>query len=130
MDMKLELVPLPVSDVDRAKAFYERVGFVVDVDVRPTEGMRVVQLTRPGSACSIVIGTGMGELTDRPPGTVRGLHLVVQDVRAARQELLQRGVEVEEVYEVGGGVSYARIADPDGNSLLLQQMDWRRGDAY
>ena len=130
MDMKLELVPLPVSDVDRAKAFYERVGFVVDVDVRPTEGMRVVQLTPPGSACSIVIGTGMGELTDRPPGTVRGLHLVVQDVRAARQELLQRGVEVEEVYEVGGGVSYARIADPDGNSLLLQQMDWRRGDAY
>jgi predicted enzyme related to lactoylglutathione lyase len=130
MDMKLELVPVPVTDVDRARAFYETVGFHVDVDVRPREGMRVVQLTPPGSACSIVIGTGLGEITDVPPGTVRGLHLVVDDIDRARDDLRRRGVDVAAIDDVGGGVRFARFADPDGNSLLLQQMDWRTGENF
>jgi catechol 2,3-dioxygenase-like lactoylglutathione lyase family enzyme len=130
INMKLELVPVPVTDVDRAKAFYEQVGFVADVDVRPVPGMRVVQLTPPGSACSIVIGTGLGEISEIPPGTVRGLHLVVDDIEKARDELRGRGVEVDAVNDVGGGVRFARFSDPDGNSLLLQQMDWRTGDRY
>ena len=130
MDMKLELVPVPVTDIDRAKNFYETVGFHVDVDVRPREGMRVVQLTPPGSACSIVIGTGLGEITDVPPGTVRGLHLVVEDIEQARDGLRQRGVDVSAIDDVGGGGKFARVADPDGNSLLLQQMDWRTGDSF
>ena len=130
MDMKLELVPLPVSDVDRAKAFYaERLGFVVDVDVRPAEGVRVVQLTPPGSACSIGLGTGLAAY-EGTPGTVRGLHLVVTDIEAARAELIGRGVEVGEIQDVGGGVRYAGFEDPDGNSLTLQVMPWRTGDAF
>jgi catechol 2,3-dioxygenase-like lactoylglutathione lyase family enzyme len=130
INMKLELVPVPVTDVDRAKAFYEQVGFVADVDVRPVPGMRVVQLTPPGSACSIVIGTGLGEISEIPPGTVRGLHLVVDDIEKARDELRGRGVEVDAVNDVGGGVRFARFSDPDGNSLLLQQMDWRTGEQF
>lgn len=92
--------------------------------------MRVVQLTPPGSACSIVIGIGLGELSDVPPGTVRGLHLVVNDVAQARAELLQRGVDVSDIDEAGGGVKYVRFADPDGNSMLLQEMSWRTGDNF
>ncbi len=131
MDLKLELVQVPVSDVDRALVFYvERLGFVLDVDVRPMEGMRVVQLTPPGSACSILIGTGMGESSSMPPGTQKALHLVVADVRQARQELIERGVEVAEVVDVGGGVLYAWFADPDGNSLALQEMPWRTGENF
>ena len=130
MDMKLELVPVPVTDVDRAKAFYEKVGFVAGVDVRPSPGMRVVQLTPPGSSCSIVFGTGLGEISETAPGTLRGLHLVVDDIEKARDELRHRGVDVEEVNDVGGGVRFARFTDPDGNSLLLQQMDWRTGDQF
>src|SRR5258708_30683875 len=95
MDMKLELVPVPVSDVDRAKAFYvEKVGFHLDHDVQPGNGMRVIQLTPPGSACSILIGSGMGEITETKPGSVKGLHLVVQDIRKVRGILAGRGVEV------------------------------------
>ena len=131
MRMKLELVPIPVADVDRALAFYtERVGFALDVDVRPVEGMRVVQLTPPGSACSLLIGTGMPALDEMTPGSVHGLHLVVDDIVAARQELLDRGVDVGEVSDVGGGVKYAGFSDPDGNSLTLQEMAWRTGDSY
>jgi predicted enzyme related to lactoylglutathione lyase len=127
MDMKLELVPVPVTDVDRALAFYtESVGFTLDVDVRPTEGMRVVQLTPPGSACSIVIGTGLQGISDMAPGTVQGLHLVVNDIDSARAELISRGVAVGEVVDVGGGVKYAGFADLDGNSMVLQEMSWRR----
>ncbi len=131
MDLKLELVQMPVSDVDRAIAFYtERLGFVLDVDVRPVEGMRVVQLTPPGSACSIVMGTGMGEVSSMPPGTQKGLHLVVGDIRRARDELVGRGVEVGEVVDVGGGVLHAWFEDPDGNSLALQEMPWRTGENF
>src|SRR5690242_2337226 len=118
--MKLELVPIPVADVDRAKAFYaEQLGFVVDVDVRPADGVRVVQLTPPGSACSIGLGTGLGAYT-APPGSIRGLHLVVPDIEAARAVLVSRGVDVGAVEDVGGGVRYASLTDPDGNSLTFQ----------
>jgi predicted enzyme related to lactoylglutathione lyase len=128
--MKLELVPIPVTDVDRAKAFYaEQLGFVVDVDVRPADGVRVVQLTPPGSACSIGLGTGLPAY-GAPPGSVRGLHLVVADIEQARAELVGRGVDVGAVEYVGGGVRYAALEDPDGNTLTLQEMSWRTGDAF
>ena len=130
MDMKLELVPVPVADVDRAAAYYERLGFVRDVDVTPAEGVRVVQLTPPGSACSILLSTGLPDVSAMAPGAVRGLHLVVDDVAAAREELLGRGVEVGDLVAVGGGVTYAGLVDPDGNTLTLQQMDWRTGEAF
>jgi catechol 2,3-dioxygenase-like lactoylglutathione lyase family enzyme len=130
VDMKLELVPIPVTDVDRAKAFYtDRLGFTLDVDVTPAEGVRVVQLTPPGSACSIALGTGLAAY-EAPPGSVRGLHLVVADIEGARAELIGRGVDVGEVTDVGGGVRYASLEDPDGNTLTLQEMPWRTGDAF
>jgi predicted enzyme related to lactoylglutathione lyase len=120
-DMKLELVPVPVSDVDRAKAFYvEKAGFNLDVDVQISDTMRVVQLTPPGSACSIVFGTGMGEITDMQPGSVKGLHLVVANISEAREALVKRGLEVGEISDVGG-VMYAGFSDPDGNLWLLQE---------
>jgi predicted enzyme related to lactoylglutathione lyase len=131
MDMKLELVPVPVTDVDQAKAFYtDQLGFVLDVDVEPSEGMRVVQLTPPGSACSIVIGTGLDEISDMVPGTLRGLHLVVNNIAQAREELISRGVHVSDIIDVGGGVKYAWFTDPDGNSLTLQEMAWRTGGSF
>ena len=119
MDWKLELVPLPVADVDRAKAFYtEKVGFNLDHDVRHGE-LRVVQLTPPGSACSIVIGQG---IVNTPPGSVKLIHLVVPDIRAARAELVARGVAVSEVQDLGGGISMAFFDDPDGNSWAVQHI--------
>jgi predicted enzyme related to lactoylglutathione lyase len=127
MEWKLELVPIPVSDVDRAKAFYaEKVGFNVDLDVsaetdqRVTDERRVVQLTPPGSACSIAFGIG---ILDTPPGSVQALHLVVSDIEAARAELVDRGVEVGEVQDLGG-VLYAPFSDPDGNGWTLQQLPY------
>ena len=130
MDMKLELVPVPVADVDRALAFYTKLGFMLDVDVRPSDGMRVVQLTPPGSSCSILIGTGMPGITDTTPGTVKGLHLVVNDINAARADLIARDIEVGEVTDVGGGVLYVWFSDPDGNSLALQELPWRTGENF
>jgi predicted enzyme related to lactoylglutathione lyase len=128
--MKLELVPIPVADVDRAKAFYaDQLGCVVDVDVSPADGVRVVQVTPPGSACSIGFGTGVPAY-EGTPGSVRGLHLVVDDIDAARAELIGRGVDVGEIEDVGRGVKYAPFEDPDGNSLTLQLMPWRTGDAF
>lgn len=129
MDMKLELVPIPVADVDRAKAYYaDRLGFTVDVDASPADGVRVVQVTPPGSHCSIGFGTGLG-VYEAPPGSIRGLHLVVADIEAARAELVGRGVDVGPVQDMGG-VLYAALEDPDGNTLTLQQMPWRTGDAF
>lgn len=120
----LELVPVPVSDIDRAKAFYsDRLGFHVDVDVQPADGVRVVQLTPPGSACSIALTTGIPWL-DMPVGTLRGLHLVVSDIEQARAALIERGTEVGPVEDLGG-VFYAPFADPDGNTWTLQHMPWR-----
>lgn len=122
MDMKLELVPIPVADIERAKAFYaEKVGFHVDHDVQPGNGFRVIQLTPPGSACSIAIGTGMGEISEMQPGSHKGLHLVVADINQARAELTGRGVEVGDVSDMGG-VKYAHFSDPDGNTWALQEL--------
>ena len=122
MDLKLELVQVPVSDVDRAKAYYtEKVGFNADVDIAVREGLRFVQLTPPGSACSIAIGTG---LSDMQPGTVQGLQVVVKDIQAARAELVDRGVEVGEV-EVFDWGSFVFFSDPDGNGWALQQIPAR-----
>jgi predicted enzyme related to lactoylglutathione lyase len=122
MDWKLELIAVPVSDVDRAKAFYsEQVGFHADHDHTVTEEMRFVQLTPPGSACSIAIGSG---ITDAAPGSVRGMQLVVADIEAARSELLQRGVEVGEV-EVFPWGSFVFFSDPDGNGWAVQQVPAR-----
>jgi catechol 2,3-dioxygenase-like lactoylglutathione lyase family enzyme len=129
MDMKLELVPIPVSDVDRAKALYrDKVGFNVDLDVQPGNGMRVVQLTPPGSACSIVIGTGMPEIAKMQPGSVKAIHLVVGDVLKARDMLASRGVEVSAVDEHPQGIKYVAFSDPDGNSWLFQEMPWRSSE--
>ena len=132
MDMKLELVVVPVSDVDRAKEFYERAGFRLDVDHRAGEHFRVVQLTPPGSECSITIGTG---LTPAPPGTYQGMHLVVADIEAAREDLVGRGIDVGDVFHFGPSGqttgpdpehrdygSFAPFSDPDGNGWLLQEV--------
>lgn len=133
MDMKLELVLLPVSDVDRAKAFYtEKAGFALDVDHQPSDEFRVVQLTPPGSACSVTIGVG---ITSAEPGSYRGTHLVVSDIEAARAELVERGVDVSEIRHMGADGwqpgpdpehrdynSFADFADPDGNTWVLQEV--------
>ncbi len=133
MDLKLELVLVPVSDVDRAKAFYtEQAGFVLDVDHEPNDDFRVVQLTPPGSSCSITIGKG---ITSAEPGSYRGTHLVVSDIVAARDELESRGVEVSDVRHMGESgwkpgpdpehrdyASFADFADPDGNTWVLQEV--------
>lgn len=129
MDMKLELLPLPVSDVDRAKAFYVQCGFVEDVDIQIADGVRFVQLTPPGSACSISIGTGLPAF-EGVPGSIRDLHLVVRDIAETRAELVSRGIDVSEVVDVGDGVKYAPFADPDGNTLTLQEMRWRTGEQF
>jgi predicted enzyme related to lactoylglutathione lyase len=123
-DMRLELVPVPVSDVDRAKAFYEQVGFGNVVDAQVSETMRVVQLTPPGSSCAIVFGTGMGPITDMTPGSVKGLHLVVDDIEASRSALTTNGIDVSDVEDMGG-VLYSYFSDPDGNMWALQQ--WPAG---
>ena len=127
MEMKLELVPVPVSDVDRAKAFYvQQVGFKADHDVKPNDTVRVVQLTPPGSACSIVISTGLPEISEMPPGAVKALNLVVSDIGNARRELADRGVEVGEIKEYPQGSKYVHFSDPDGNSWVLQEMPLRK----
>lgn len=128
MDWKLEVVPVPVSDVDRAKRFYgEQVGFVVDLDTRIGDEVRLVQLTPPGSACSIHLNTGL----DMSPGSVQGLQLVVPDIEAARAELVERGVEAGPVQHMDEGVwvegrggywnSFVFFRDPDGNGWVLQE---------
>jgi catechol 2,3-dioxygenase-like lactoylglutathione lyase family enzyme len=119
MDWKLELVAVPVSDVDRAKAFYtEKAGFIADYDHRVSDGLRFVQLTPPGSACSIALGEG---ITTAAPGSVQGLQLVVDDIQAARKELVERGVEASEVQVFPWG-SFIFFSDPDGNRWSVQQL--------
>jgi catechol 2,3-dioxygenase-like lactoylglutathione lyase family enzyme len=139
VDWTLELIVVPVADVDRAKTFYtEKIGFHLDVDHRAGDAFRVVQMTPPGSACSISVGTG---ITDAAPGSVRGLHLVVRDIEAARAELVARGVDTSEVvhFEDGRQVSgpdpehrdygsFLYFSDPDGNSWVVQEVR-RRGEA-
>jgi predicted enzyme related to lactoylglutathione lyase len=122
LDWKLELVAVPVSDVDRAKAFYaDQVGFNVDHDHRVSDAIRFVQLTPPGSGCSIALGTG---ISDAAPGSVRGLQLVVSDVATAREELVANGVEVSEVQEYPWG-KFVFFSDPDGNGWAVQEMPAR-----
>jgi catechol 2,3-dioxygenase-like lactoylglutathione lyase family enzyme len=121
----LELIPVPVTDIDKAKAFYtDQAGFTVDVDVSPAEGVRIVQLTPPGSYCSITLSTGLATI-EMPAGSLRGLHLVVADIEASRAELIGRGIDVGPVEDLGG-VYYAAFADPDGNTWTLQHMPWRK----
>ena len=145
MDMKLEVVVVPVSDVDRAKNFYKRLGFREDIDYAGSDGYRVVQLTPPGSACSIIFGKGV---TDARPGSIDRLVLAVDDIGAARDELLSHGVELSVFHDAGGGLgggfyagtkarapgpdpqrrsyaSYASFSDPDGNRWLLQEIKER-----
>ena len=124
MDMRLEVVPLPVSDVDAAKAFYtEQVGFNLDHDVRPNDSMRVVQMTPPGSSCSVVIGEGLplGE-----PGSVKGVQLLVEDIEATRAALAGRGVDVGGVQQLGPegspGSRFLFFEDPDGNAWAVQEL--------
>ena len=129
MDWKLEVVVVPVSDVDRAKRFYsEQIGFVVDVDTQISEQFRVVQMTPPGSACSITIGTGLVAMA---PGSLQGLQLVVDDIEAARAQLVERGVDVSKIVHYESGVqaegrggewnSFIYFSDPDGNSWAVQE---------
>ena len=143
MDMKLEVVVVPVSDVDRAKAFYESLGWRLDADFPGERGFRVVQLTPPGSPCSIIFGSGV---TSAPPGSAEGLQLVVTDIEAARAEVIERGVDVSDVFHDAGGVfhhagtearspgpapehksygSFASFSDPDGNSWFIQEVTTR-----
>ena len=117
MEMKLELVAVPVSDVDRAKAFYVQAGFVADHDHRVSDDVRFVQLTPPGSACSIALGEG---ITSAAPGSLEGLQVVVPDVHATRAELVDRGIEVSDVQEFPWG-SFVWFRDPDGNGWAVQQ---------
>jgi catechol 2,3-dioxygenase-like lactoylglutathione lyase family enzyme len=122
MDWKLELVAIPVSDVDRSKAFYtEQVGFVADHDHTVGDAIRFVQLTPPGSACSIAMGVG---ILDTEPGSVQGMQLVVDDIHAARAELVERGVDAGEVQEFDWG-SFVFFRDPDGNGWAVQQLPAR-----
>lgn len=143
MDMKLEVIVIPVTDVDRAKDFYTRLGWREDADVAGADGFRVVQLTPPGSPCSVIFGS---QVTVARPGATQGLHLVVSDIEAARAELLANGVDVSEVFHDAGGVfhhggedgrvagpapdhqsygSFASFSDPDGNGWLLQEITVR-----
>ncbi len=124
MDWKLELVAVPVSDVDRAKAFYELVGFNADHDHQVSDDLRFVQLTPPGSGCSIAIGTGV---SDVEPGSVKGLQLVVSDIEAAHAQLAGSGVEVTDVQDFPWG-KFVFFSDPDGNGWAVQEIP-ARGDA-
>jgi catechol 2,3-dioxygenase-like lactoylglutathione lyase family enzyme len=119
MDWKIELVAIPVTDVDRAKAFYvDQVGFNADHDHQVNENLRFVQLTPPGSACSVVMGTG---ITEMAPGSQRGVQMVVEDAAAAREQLISRGVQASDVDEQPWG-SFVYFSDPDGNTWSLQQL--------
>lgn len=143
MELKLEVLVLPVSDVDGAKSFYERLGFAVDLDLTAADGLRVVHFTPPGSQTSIIIGD---RITTAPAGSTQGLHLVVSDIEEARADLLGRGVDVGEIFHDAGAVfhhagaegrvpgphptreeysSFATFSDPDGNGWVLQEVDRR-----
>ncbi|MEU2159922.1 VOC family protein [Streptomyces chengbuensis] len=143
MDMKLEVVVIPVADVDRAKTFYQALGWREDADFPTDDGFRVVQMTPPGSPCSVIFGTGV---SDSAPGSAQGLHLVVSDIEAARAELVERGVDAVEVFHDAAGVfhragtanrvpgpdperrsysSFASFSDPDGNGWIVQEVTER-----
>jgi catechol 2,3-dioxygenase-like lactoylglutathione lyase family enzyme len=143
VEMKLEVIVIPVSDVDRAKRFYANLGWRLDIDYRPGGDFRMIQFTPPGSGCSVIFGTNVSEAA---PGSLKGLHLIVSDIEAARDELLRRGIEISQPFHDAGGVfhhagaegrlsgvnpqrksyaSYASFSDPDGNGWLLQEVTER-----
>ncbi|MFJ3632913.1 VOC family protein [Streptomyces sp. NPDC090112] len=124
MDIKLELVAVPVTDVDRAKAFYEKIGFTADHDVTVSEDIRFVQLTPPGSACSIALGKGLTRMT---PGALDNMQVVVADIEEAYEDLRGRGVEVTEIQDLPWG-SFVYFSDPDGNGWAVQQITPRQAD--
>jgi catechol 2,3-dioxygenase-like lactoylglutathione lyase family enzyme len=127
MEMKLELVPMPVADIDRAIAFYvDNLGFNLDHDTRPNDAIRVVQLTPPGSACSIVLSAGLPGIA-MPVGSQRGIHLVVGNAAKAREMLAGKGVAVSDVDDMGG-VKFVHFSDPDGNTWVLQEIPWRASE--
>lgn len=133
-EVRLEVVAVPVSDVDRAKAFYEKLGWRLDIDIEPSEGIRIVQFTPPGSGCSIAIGKG---ITPAEPGSFQGSELAVYDIDPAREDLIGRGIEVSELYHLDGGpvpgpdpdgqsyMTFASFKDPDGNTWQLQEIKER-----
>ena len=133
-EVRLEVVTVPVSDIDRAKAFYESLGWKLDIDIEPGEGVRIVQFTPPGSGCSISFGKG---ITPAEPGSFQGSELAVYDIDAAREELIGRGIEVSELYHLDGGPvpgpdpvrqsyrTFASFKDPDGNTWQLQEIKER-----
>lgn len=126
--MMLELVPVPVSDLDKAKAFYsDKLGFTLDVDVKSKGDVRVIQLTPPGSACSIMLSTGLPDVAMQS-GSLRLLHLVVADVAKTRELLLKQGVDVSAIDDHPQGMRFAYFSDPDGNTWALQEMPWRAQD--
>jgi catechol 2,3-dioxygenase-like lactoylglutathione lyase family enzyme len=121
MELRLELVPVPVADIDRAKDFYvNKLGFNADHDVQPADGVRVVQLTPPGSACSVLLSAGL-PLVEMQSGSLRGLHLVVDDIAGSREALTAGGVELGQIDDLGG-TKYAGFSDPDGNTWTLQEI--------
>jgi catechol 2,3-dioxygenase-like lactoylglutathione lyase family enzyme len=143
VEMKLEVIVIPVSDVDRAKRFYTALGWRLDIDYRPGNDFRIIQFTPPGSGCSVIFGNNVSAAA---PGSAKGLHLIVSDIEAARDELLRRGIEISEPFHDAGGVfhhagaegrlsgpnpqrksyaSYASFSDPDGNGWLLQEVTER-----
>ena len=133
-EVRLEVVAVPVSDVDRTKAFYERLGWRLDIDIEPSDAVRIVQFTPPGSGCSIAIGKG---ITPAEPGSFQGSELAVNDIDAARKDLISRGIEVSEVFHLDGGpvpgpdpegrsyMTFASFSDPDGNTWQLQEIKER-----
>jgi catechol 2,3-dioxygenase-like lactoylglutathione lyase family enzyme len=133
-EVRLEVVAVPVSDVDRAKAFYESLGWRLDIDIEPSDAVRIVQFTPPGSGCSIAIGKG---ITPAEPGSFQGSELAVNDIDAARKDLISRGIEVSEVFHLDGGpvpgpdpegrsyMTFASFSDPDGNAWQLQEIKER-----
>lgn len=126
MHMKLELVPIPVADVERARAFYaDQLGWVIDHNTKVGDAVHMIQLTPPGSACSILISRGLPGIDDMQAGSQRAIHLVVADVAKAREWVISRGIEVSAITDHGRGVKDAHFRDPDGNTWVLQEMAWR-----
>lgn len=123
MDMRLELVPVPVAEIDRAKTFYvEQLGFHADFDTQASDTVRMVQLTPPGSACSILLSKGLEGISEMLPGSVKGLLLVVKDIRHTRDLLITRGVVMGEIIEYPRGIKFSHFSDPDGNTWSLQEI--------
>ena len=128
MHMKLELIPIPVTDIDRSITFYIKLGFNIDLDTVINESMRIVQLTPTGSACSILLSAGLPAISEMQPGSHKGMHLVVGDVHKAAKTLTDLGIQIGNINEYDRGVKDFSFSDPDGNLWVVQEMAWRAGD--